>query len=91
MLGEVRFLLIFASEEGFSVWSPPGFFQGSMQLLNSSHDREREKALLRSVMVGGVWHGFLFGNVRREIVTCRFCGVLIGMDIFFGLWLSSSG
>ena len=36
---------------------------GSLQLLNSSHvrERERDKALLRSVMVGDVWNGFSFG------------------------------
>ena len=37
---------------------------GSLQLLNSSHVRERDKALLRSVMVGGVWNGLLLGRVR---------------------------
>ena len=31
---------------------------GSLHLLNSSHVRERDKALLRSIMVGGVWNGF---------------------------------
>ena len=31
---------------------------GSLQLLNSSHVRDRDKALLRSVMVGGVWNVF---------------------------------
>ena len=31
---------------------------GSLQLLNSSHVRERDNALLRSIMVGGVWNGF---------------------------------
>ena len=36
---------------------------GSHQLLNSSHVRERVKALLRSVTVGGVWNGFLLGKV----------------------------
>ena len=34
---------------------------GSLPLLNSAHVRERDKALLRSVMVGGVWSGFLLG------------------------------
>ena len=34
---------------------------GSHQLLNSSYVRERDKALLRSIMVGGVWNGFLLG------------------------------
>ena len=32
---------------------------GSLQLLNSSHVRERDKALLRTIMVGGVWNGLL--------------------------------
>ena len=31
---------------------------GTMQLLNSDHVRERDKALLRGVLVGGVWNGF---------------------------------
>ena len=47
---------------------------GSLQLLNSSHVRERDKALLRSVMVGGVWNGFLLGRVRSQVHPCRFCG-----------------
>ena len=41
---------------------------GSLQLLNSAHVRERDKALLWSVMVGGVWNGFLFGRVRGQPV-----------------------
>ena len=47
---------------------------GSLQLLNSSHVRERDKALLRSVMVGSVWNGFQLGRVRDQPVPCRFCG-----------------
>ena len=47
---------------------------GSLQLLNSSHVRERDKGLLRSVMVGGVWNGFLLGRIRNQAVPCRFCG-----------------
>ena len=42
--------------------------QGSLQLLDSSHVRERGKALLRSIMVGCVWNGFLL------VIPCRFCG-----------------
>ena len=38
--------------------------EGSLQLLNSSHVRDRDKALLRSVMVGGVWNGFLLSRSR---------------------------
>ena len=47
---------------------------GSLQLLNSSHVRERDKALLCTIMVGGVWNGFLLGRVRSQAVPCRFCG-----------------
>ena len=39
---------------------------GSLQLLTSSHVRDRDKALLRSIMVGGVWNGsFLVGFVAK--------------------------
>ena len=31
-------------------------------------------ALLRSIMVGGVWNGFLLGRVRSQPTPCRFCG-----------------
>ena len=47
---------------------------GSLHLLNSSHVRERDKALLRGIMVGGVWNGFLLVRVRSQVVPCRFCG-----------------
>ena len=47
---------------------------GTMQLLNSDHVRERDKALLRGVLVGGVWNGFLLGKVKGCHVPCRFCG-----------------
>ena len=64
---------------------------GSLQLLNTSHVRERDKALLRSVMVGGVWNGFLLGRVRRQPVPCRFCGAPDGDGhLFGGMYLSSS-
>ena len=48
----------------------------------SYHVRERDKALLRSVMVGGVWKGFLLGRVRWQPVPCRFCGAPDGDDHF---------
>ena len=47
---------------------------GSLQLLHFSHVRERDKALLRNVMVGGVWNGMLLGQDRGQVVPCRFCG-----------------
>ena len=37
---------------------------GTLQLLNSGHVRERNKALLRSILVGGVWNGFLLQKVK---------------------------
>ena len=37
---------------------------GSLQLLNSSHVRDRDNGLLRSILVGGVWNGFLQGRVK---------------------------
>ena len=47
---------------------------GSLQLLHAPHVRERDKALLRAIMVGGVWNGFLLCHARGEIVSCRFWG-----------------
>ena len=52
--------------------------QGSMQLLVSSHVRDRDKALLRGILCGGVWNGFLLGKVQGENVPCRFCGGVDG-------------
>ena len=51
---------------------------GSLQRLNSTHVRERDKALLGSAMVGGVCNGFLLGGVRSQPVPCRFCGAQDG-------------
>ena len=58
-------------------------FHGSLQLLNSSHVRERDKALLRSIMVGGVWNVFLLGKVGRHPANCRFRGAPDGDGHFF--------
>ena len=53
-------------------------WDGSLKLLLSSHVRERDKALLRAILVGGVWNGFLLGRMRGEDVPCRFCGGVDG-------------
>ena len=58
--------------------------RGSLQLLHSSRVRERDKALLRSIMVGGVWNGFLLGRLRSQAVPCRFCGAPDGDGHFLG-------
>ena len=47
---------------------------GTLQLLNSDHVRERDKALLRGILVGAVWNWFLLGKVQGQDVPCRFCG-----------------
>ena len=44
---------------------------GSLQLLNSSHVRERDKALLRSIIIGSVWNGFLLDRVRCSLSGLR--------------------
>ena len=48
-------------------------FRGSLQLLTSSHLRERDKMLLRAILCGGVWNGFFLGKAKKEDVP-RFCG-----------------
>ena len=49
-------------------------FQGSLQLLTSSHLWERDKMLLRAILCGRIWNGFLLGKAKKEDVPCRFCG-----------------
>ena len=62
---------------------------GSHQLLVSSHLRERDKMLLRAILSGGVWNGFLLGKVKKEDVPCRFRGSPDNDGhLFFGLYLS---
>ena len=75
------------SREGFRGGPLLDFF-GSLQLLKSTHVRERDEALLRSIMVGGVWNGFLLSRVRGQPVPCRFCGAPDGDGhLFLGMYL----
>ena len=56
----------------------------------ASHLRGGDKGLLRGILSGGVWNGFLLGFVRGEIVPCRFCGwVQMVTGICFGSVLVS--
>ena len=41
-------------------------FRGSMQLLDSSHVRDRDKALLRAILSGGVWNGFSLEQYEKR-------------------------
>ena len=47
---------------------------GSLQLLNSSHVRDRDKGLLRSILLGVFEMVFLLSRVKGQPVPCRFCG-----------------
>ena len=60
---------------------------GTLQLLYSGHVRERDKALLRGILVGGVWNGFLLRKVKGQRVPCRFCGGADG-GLGSGWWSS---
>ena len=39
---------------------------GLMQLLNASHVRDRDKALLRGVLSGSVWNGFVLRKAKGQ-------------------------
>ena len=73
-LGVIRLLLIFVSRKGFR-GGPLLDVHGSLATpYFFSCSGERDKALLRANMVGGVWNGFLLGHIRGQHVPCRFCG-----------------
>ena len=69
-------------------------FQISLQLLNSTHLRDRDKMLLRAILCGRVWNGFLLGKAKKEDVPCRFCvkrdfgNVLFSLSSNFGIFLN---
>ena len=72
MPGATRWLLIFVVGRVFVAglcWTSMGLCSSFILLMF-----ERDKALLRNVMVGGVWNGLLLGRVRGQAVPCRFCG-----------------
>ena len=48
--------------------------KGSLQLLSSTHLRDRDKMLLGAILCGRVWNGFLLGKAKKENVPCLFCG-----------------
>ena len=39
--------------------------------------------LLRSILCGRVWNGFLLGQAWKDEVPCRFCGRKDGVDHLF--------
>ena len=59
------------------------------QLLFSSHVRDRDRAPPGATPAGGLWNGFLLGNMR---VLRRFCGGTNGDGhLFLGLLVSPLG
>ena len=82
--GNIKLLLIYASVKGFGVVLGLTLY-GSHQLLVSSHLRERDKMLLRAILSGGVWNGFLLGKVKKEDVPYRFCGAPDNDGHLFGI------
>ena len=76
----------FCARKGFR-GSPSLDIDGTLQLLNSDHVRERDKALLRSILVGGVWNGFLLGKNQGQECLVGFVGAVILMVIFSGIVL----
>ena len=57
---------------------------GSLQLLNSSHVRERDKALLRSIMVGVSGMVFFLVGFVARLLHVSFVGRQMVMVIYFG-------
>ena len=70
MLGVAKSQLIFAFGKVFRVWLPFGYC-GIL-------------ALFRSLLVGGVWNGFLLQRVRGELVPFHFCGILMEICTYIG-------
>ena len=68
---------ILTSHKGFR-GGPLLDYDGTKQLLFSSYLRERDKMLLRSILCGRTWNGFLLGKTKEEEVPCRFCGCVDG-------------
>ena len=59
-------------------------FRGSMQLLDSSHLWDRDKAQLRAILSGGVWNGFLLGNREEKTFLVVFVEVRMEWFTCFG-------
>ena len=62
--------------------------QGSLQLLTSSHLRERVKMLLRAILCGGVWNSFLLGKAEKKTFLVVFVAKRMVMVTFLGSALS---
>ena len=63
-------------------------YVGTRQLLFSSHLRERDIMLLRSILSGGAWNGFPLGKTTEKMFLAVSVVGSMGMVIFFGIALS---
>ena len=68
----IRLQLIFVGELVFGVVLFWMFMALCSSLILLMLEKEI-RGLLRSVMVGGVWNGFLLGRVRGQPTPCKFC------------------
>ena len=59
-------------------------FRGSMQLLDSSHVRDRDKALLRAILSGEFGMVFSWARCREKTFHAVLSGVRMEMVICFG-------
>ena len=59
---------------GAEVWRSEKDMKQSTK--NATHviPKARDKMLLRAILRGGVWNGFLLGRAKKEDVPCQFCG-----------------
>ena len=80
---------VLTSRKGFR-GGPLLDYSSTMQLLFSSHLRERDMMLLRSILCGGALNGFLLGKTKEEEVPCRFCGGVDGDGHLFWECLAPS-
>ena len=58
--------------------------KGSLQLLNSTHLRDRDKMLLRAILCGEFGTGSFLARPRRKTFLVVFVGKKMVMDIYFG-------
>ena len=73
MLGDIVYLLSWLRGK-VSRESILRIFKDLYNYFISSHLRERDTILLRAILCGEVWNGFLLGRAKKEDVPCLFCG-----------------
>ena len=89
MLGVIVYLLSWLRGKVSGV-SSLQILKETLQLLISSHLRERDTMLFWVILCGGVWNGFLLCRAKKEDVPCQFCGKKDGRwSLVLGVYLST--